>query len=193
MSPQPTLSLKDPLLIDNWRLISLLNTDYKIFVSIFAKRLKNVLDPNIDDTKSGFMRKRHISNNIRLVSDLIDYAVLCPDDSLILFLDFYKAFDTVEHNFIFQTIERFGFSEFFCGAFRTMYSKGNSSIRIKSGTSSRFELQCSIQQGCLASPYLFILCTQLLSTHIKNYPLEGIFIADRKIIIASWLMIPRYF
>ena len=85
---------KDHLLIDNWRPISLLNTDYKVFASVLAKRLKNVLDPIIDETQSGFMRKRHISNNIRLVLDLIDYSSLCSDDSLIFFLDFYKAFDT---------------------------------------------------------------------------------------------------
>ncbi len=86
------------------------------------------------------MRKRHISNNIRLVLDIIDYSFLCPDDSFILFLDFYKAFDTVEHNFIFQTIEKFGFGDFFCKAVRTMYCKGNSSIRLKMGP--RQDLSC---------------------------------------------------
>lgn len=114
--PKPN---KDPLFIDNWRPISLLNT-----ASIIAKRLKNVLDPIIDEVQSGLMRKRHISNNILLVLDIIDYSFLCPGDSFIFFLDFYKAFDTVEHNFIFQTIEKFGFGDFFCKAVRTMYSKG---------------------------------------------------------------------
>ncbi len=176
---------KDHLLIDNWRPISLLNTDYKVFTSILAKRLKNVLDPITDETQSGFMRKRHISNNIRLVLDLIDYSSLCSDNSLIFFLDFYKAFDTVEYNFIFQTVEHFGFGDFFCKAVKTMYSKGNSSIRLKSGTSSRFNLQRGIRQGSPASPYLFILCTQLLATHIKNSSLKGITIADREIIISQ--------
>lgn len=176
---------KDPLFIDNWRPISLLNTDYKIFASIIAKRLKNVLDPIIDEVQSGFMRKRHISNNIRLVLDIIDYSFLCPDDSFIFFLDFYKAFDTVEHNFIFQTFEKFGFGDFFCKAVRTMYCKGNSSIRLKNGTSPRFELQRGIRQGCPASPYLFILCTQLLSTHIKSSALKGISIAEREVILTQ--------
>lgn len=39
--------------------------------------------------------------------DLIDYADLCKDDSLILFLDFYKAFDSIQHVFIFQALEEF--------------------------------------------------------------------------------------
>ena len=101
---------KDSLLIDIWRPITLLNTDYNIFASIIAKRL-NVLYPIIVEVQSRFMRKRHNSNNIRLVIDIIDYSFLCPDDSFFFLLDFYKAFDTVEHNFIFQTIEKFGFGK----------------------------------------------------------------------------------
>lgn len=46
------------------------------------------------------MNKRHISNNIRLVLDILDYSELATDNGYILFLDFYKAFDSVEHEFI---------------------------------------------------------------------------------------------
>lgn len=104
---------KDILLIDNWRPISLLNNDYKVLAIIFAKRLKNVLDDIIDETQSGFMRNRHISNNIRLVLDILDYPELINNESFILFLDFYKAFDSVEHKFIFKALDKFGFGDFF--------------------------------------------------------------------------------
>ncbi len=40
------------------------------------------------------MAKRHISSNIRLVLDILDYNHFVNSDALILFLDFYKAFDT---------------------------------------------------------------------------------------------------
>jgi len=43
---------KDPLLLDNWRPISLLNSDYKIFALILAKRLTS---DSIDESQSGFM------------------------------------------------------------------------------------------------------------------------------------------
>lgn len=97
---------KDPLLIDSCRPICLLNNDYKILARIFAIRMKSVLDHIIDETQSGFMRHRHIANNIRLVLDLIDYADLCNDNRLILFLDFRKAFDSIEHDFMFQALKK---------------------------------------------------------------------------------------
>lgn len=83
--------------------------------------MKNVLDFIIDESQSGFTTYRHIANNIRLVLDLTDYADLCNDDSLILFLDFRKAFDTIEHNFMFQALEKFGFGPYFCAAIKNMY------------------------------------------------------------------------
>ena len=79
-----------------------MNNEGKLLASIFAERLKKGLDQIIDDTQSGFMKGRHICNNIRLVLDLIDYNEHIMEDSFILFVDFYKAFDT-EHYFPFET------------------------------------------------------------------------------------------
>ncbi len=47
---------------------------------------------------TGFLKDRHITNNTRLVLDLLDYAENVEDGAIILFLYFFKAFDTVEHN-----------------------------------------------------------------------------------------------
>lgn len=101
----------------------------------------------------------HIANNIRLVLDLIGYADRCNDDNLILFLDFCKAFDTIEHNFMFQALEKFGFGPYFCAAIKTMYENANCSIKLHTGTSPRFDLKCGVRQGCPVSPYLFLICT----------------------------------
>lgn len=121
---------KDTLILDNWRPISLLNNDYKILASILASRIKTTLDSIIDDTQSGFMRNRHISNNICLVLDLVDYPHLYPDESFILFLDFHKAFDTIEHHFIYSALNKFGFGDFFINSIKTLYYDANCSIKL---------------------------------------------------------------
>lgn len=74
MSPKPN---KDPLSIENWRPITLLTGDYKLFALIFARRLKNNLTEIIYETQTGFMINCHVSNNIRLVLDLLDYSRVC--------------------------------------------------------------------------------------------------------------------
>lgn len=132
---------KDPLYINNWRPICLLNNDYKILALILVKRIKRVLDSLIDEAQSGFMPNRHITNNIRLVLDLLDYSHLISDDSFLLFLDFFKAFDTVEHSFLFHALQKFGFGQYFCNAIKTLYNNANCSIKLKFGSSSRFDVK----------------------------------------------------
>lgn len=68
--PKPDTNIK---LTDNYRPISLLNNDYKLLTYIYTYRLKKRLDTIISETQSGFVNKRSIHNNIRLVKDLLDY------------------------------------------------------------------------------------------------------------------------
>lgn len=88
--PKPN---KDKVNIEKWRPIGLLNSDTKIFAMVFAKRLKAGLNYIIDEEQSGFIPGRNIWNNIRLILDMIDYNEYIVDESFILFVDFYKAFD----------------------------------------------------------------------------------------------------
>lgn len=98
---------KDKTLIDNLRPITLLNVDYKIFTQALAIRLKSGLNETISETQSGFLSNRLIHNNICLFFYLLDYEHLIEDDGVILFLDFFKTFDRLEHNFILQTFQHF--------------------------------------------------------------------------------------
>lgn len=84
--PKPS---KDKMLLDNWRPICLLNNNYKIIALLLATRLRSLLDSIIEETQSGFMNKRHITNNVRLVLDILDYPGLVEDGGLMLFVDFY--------------------------------------------------------------------------------------------------------
>lgn len=87
---------KNSKIIDNLRPITLLNNDYKLLTHIFANRLRVGIEDIVSDTQSGFIRGRSRHNNIRLI---LDYNYLIEDKSLILFLDFFKAFDSIEHRF----------------------------------------------------------------------------------------------
>ncbi len=116
------------------------------------------------------MKGRHISSNIRLVIDLVQYSNLLNGDPLILFLDFRKAFDTVSHNFIFDSLKFFGFRQYFIKSVKTMYCGSNSSIKLANGTSPRFEINRGIRQGCPISAFLFLVVAQVLSNMKINIP-----------------------
>ena len=89
---------KDPLLLKNWRPISLLNTDYKLATKCIAKRLEKVLPYLIDGDQTGYIKGRFIGENIRLISDTIEQHE--NKGGMILFLDFEKTFDSLEWDFL---------------------------------------------------------------------------------------------
>ena len=56
--------------LNNWRPISLLNTDYKIITSVMANRMKSVLNDIISPDQKGFLKDRYMEENTRYVYDL---------------------------------------------------------------------------------------------------------------------------
>ncbi len=177
---------KDHLLIENWRPITLLNCDYKIFSLIFAKRLKRGLNEIIGETQTGFMTNRHISSNIRLVLDLLDYSDYIESEALVVFLDFYKAFDTVEHNFLYNALQIFGFGQNFVSTVEMFYKNINSSVLLYPHTTQRFPVMRSVRQGCPISPFLFLIVVELLSLNILHDPvLKGLSMFGKEIRITQ--------
>ena len=100
---------KDALLLKNWRPISFLNTDYKLATKCIAKRLEKVLPYLIDGDQTGYIKGRFIGENIRLISDIIEQ----NKEGMILFLDFEKAFDSLEWEFLFKVLNTMNFGQSF--------------------------------------------------------------------------------
>lgn len=177
---------KDPLTIENWRPISLLNVDYKILAQAYAKRLKKNLEEIISENQNGFMAKRHISSNIRLVLDLIDYSDHINSKALMVFLDFYKAFDSIEHSFIIRTLQIFGFGDKFIKNIIMFFKNINSSVILYPRMSRRFSVSRGVRQGCPISCFLFLLVAELLFLNISCDPnIQGLVIFNREVKISQ--------
>lgn len=86
------------------------------------------------------MPRRNICSNIRSVLDTIDYNDYIIEDSFMLFVDFYKAFENVSHKFMVEAIKCFGFGAQFLKEIQTLYKGCNNSVKLAYGTTPRFEL-----------------------------------------------------
>ena len=58
--------------LNNWRPLTLLNTDYKIVTKAIANRIKKFLPKIIDCSQTGFIKGRYIGENIRLIQETIE-------------------------------------------------------------------------------------------------------------------------
>ena len=94
----------DPGLIKNW-----VNYDYKIASKAIANRIKTALPELISDDQTDFIKTRCISDNIRTLDSVIKYTANKKVPGLLLFLDFEKAFGTLEWSFIKKKPSKFSF------------------------------------------------------------------------------------
>ena len=87
----------DAKLLANYRPMSLTNADYKILAYVLTAWLTSYLTDVIAVNQTTYMKGHFISTNIHSVQDTLDHIVRKSWISLVLFLDFKKAFDSVSH------------------------------------------------------------------------------------------------
>ena len=173
--------------IKNWRPISLLNVVYKIGSSCIANRIKQVLPSLISEDQTGFMANRYMGDNIRLICDLISYLNMNNLPGLLLCIDFEKAFDSLSWTFMHKVLRAYGFGESLCRWITTFYTNAKSTVIVNGNTSDWISIKRGCRQGDPVSPYLFILCAEILSIMIKEESvIKGIQIQEIEYKIAQF-------
>ena len=143
--------------LQNYRPISLMNTDYKIITIIFAERLQKIIHKQIGNEQTAYIKGQFISTNARLI---FDYCETYNKEDVLLFLDFEKAFDSAEWNFLFK---KFDFGPNFLNWIKLSYNKPIFRLKINGGISRTCEMHRGIRQGCPKSAILYLLLKLCLS------------------------------
>ena len=167
--------------LKNWRPISLLNVIYKLASSVIATRLKSVLHKVIHDDQKGFISGRCIGENIRLIYDILFETKQQEIPGLILSIDFQQAFDSVSWKFIHKTLDYFNFGPSF-KRWIGIFQNGSESCILQNGHMTEyFSLQRGCRQGDPISPYIFILCAEVLSHMIRKHNgIKGLVINNKE-------------
>ena len=141
--------------IKNWRPISLIIVD--IEVASKANRPKAVIHNLISVDQTAYVKGRFSGESIRVINDLIEHIDREDEEGILFSTDIEKAFDSVDHNFLFATLKRHGFGTKFVNFIKAILFDAQSCVINNGYTTDYFKLERGIRQGNPLSAYLFIL------------------------------------
>ena len=162
-------------MIKNWRPISLINVDAKIASKTLAKRLEPILPELIQRGQNAYVKGRSIFDAVRTIDDILDYTRYKKMSGILVAIDFEKAFDSLDHTYLFKILNALNFGPSFIRWIRVLYSNISSCIINNGFTSNYFAVGRGVRQGDPLSPLLFILGLEILACSIrKNDKIQGI-------------------
>ena len=93
----------------------------KIISEVLSTRIKNVLPFLICSSQMMYVKNRFISESGRVISDILEISnSLSLEDFLLVTVDIEKAFDSVNHCFLLQILQKFGFGIDFVSWIKTI-------------------------------------------------------------------------
>ena len=126
---------------------------------------------------------RKIDYTIHMLRDLIDLANNENSEAAFIFIDQKNAFDRVNHDILFKTMEAFGIGNGFIHWVRQIYANATTKIKINGHLSDKIPLNRGVRQGNPLSALLYVLVIELLALQLRSNPnIIGFAVGGEKII-----------
>ncbi|KAI0497161.1 hypothetical protein KFK09_020383 [Dendrobium nobile] len=148
-----------------FRPISLCQSIYKVIAKILVSRMKPVLADIIGEEQGAFVPGRSISNHGLLAQEIISTFQHSTKAAglMALKIDMEQAYDCMAWDTLEQVMDRMGFPTRFIGWVMQCISFPKFQLLINGCRTDWITGLSGFRQGCPLSPYLFILCSELLT------------------------------
>jgi len=143
----PLFKKKDPTDIRNYRPITLMNTDYKMFTKVLTLQLLNHISQIIHPDQAGFILGCSIFDHIRLAKAILNYTEVTEENGAIVVLDQEKAYDKIRHDYLWKTLEAFHLPQPFICTIQALYNNAHTKVAINGIFSRTYKVSCGVRQG----------------------------------------------
>ena len=140
---------------DSYRPINLLPTLGKVFERVVKHRISETVDLQLREDQFGFRKHRGTEDQLLRFWNFVRTKKNCYQNTLAVFLDLSKAFDTVKHELLLQRITGMRLPDWFARLTDSFLRDRTFAVSLNGETSSSRFMDNGVPQGSVLSPLLF--------------------------------------
>lgn len=141
----------------NWRGIMLVSIPSKVLTRIILERLKEALDERLRPEQAGFRQDRSCTDHIATLRIIIEQSIEWQSPIYTTFVDFEKAFDSVDREIIWKLMQHHGIPQKLINIIKQLYEESSCQIIHKGKLTNPFAVRTGVRQGCMLSPTIFLI------------------------------------
>ena len=155
----------------NYRGITLLSIPSKVFNHVLLNRIKNAVDPMLRDQQAGFRTNRSCTDQIATLRIILEQSLEWNSPLYVNFVDYEKAFDSLDRQTLWRLLRHYGVPQKIVDIIRNSYEGMTCRVVHGQQITDAFQVKTGVRQGCLLSPFLFLLAIDWVmktSTHQRR-------------------------
>ena len=141
----------------NYHMIALIPHTSKVMLKILQARLEQYMNRELPDVQAGFRKGRGTKDQITNIFWMIEKAREFQKNIYFCFTDYAKAFDCVDNNKLWKSLQEIGIPDHLTCLLRNLYAGQEATVRTGHGTTDWFQIGKGVGRGCILSPCLFNL------------------------------------
>ncbi|KAJ3676138.1 hypothetical protein LUZ60_003550 [Juncus effusus] len=148
--------------VDDFRPIRVINLPTKIISKLLADRLHPLMPKLIHVNQTAFLKGRSIAESFAVTREVLQFYKRHKIPTVMMKVDFRKAFDNISWNFIYKLMEAKGFPRLWIQWIKNLMTSSSSIIKINGSVTPTFFHRRGVRQGDPLSPLIFDLAVDIL-------------------------------
>jgi len=136
---------------------------YKVLAKVLANRLRKVVSSVVSESQSAFVKGKQILDAILIENEVIDEARRLKKELLLFKVDFEKAYDSVDLEYLDSVMAKMNFPALWRKWISEFVGTATASVLVNGCPTDEFPIERGLRQGGPLSPFLFLLAAEGLN------------------------------
>ena len=141
-----------------------------MYAKVLEQRTRYKVEPFLSQAQMGFRKGRGCTDTIFALRQLSEKVIKHDRELNIVFVDQEKAFDRVNRDKVWQTLELYNIQDQVLDSIRATYANSMSPVLTSIGLTDWFDITSGVRQGCVLSPLLFIIYMDRITNEASLEP-----------------------